>query len=129
MEWIPDGGSYFTLNWQSPIPEVRKNVFSFNSEAGDAIDYYFVQGASMDEVIAGYRHLSGKAPIMPLWSFGFWQSRERYKTQAEIEAVAAEFRKRKIPIDNIVQDWSYWAENDWGSQKFDVKRFQILRPW
>jgi alpha-D-xyloside xylohydrolase len=83
----------------------------------------------MDEVIAGYRHLSGKAPIMPLWSFGFWQSRERYKTQAEIEAVAAEFRKRKIPIDNIVQDWSYWAENDWGSQKFDVKRFQILRPW
>ncbi|MDR3006906.1 MAG: DUF5110 domain-containing protein [Sphingobacterium sp.] len=124
MEWIPDGGeSYFTFNWQSPIPEARKNIFSFNSEAGDAIDYYFVQGASMDEVIAGYRHLSGKAPIMPLWSFGFWQSRERYKTQAEIEEVATEFRKRKIPIDNIVQDWSYWSENDWGSQKFDGKRF------
>ncbi len=124
MEWIPDGGeSYFTLNWQSPVPDTRKNLFSFNSEAGDAIDYYFIQGKSMDEVISGYRLLSGKAPIMPLWSFGFWQSRERYKTQTEVEAVAAEFRKRKIPVDNIVQDWSYWAENDWGSQKFDVERF------
>lgn len=124
MEWIPDGSeSYFTLNWQSPIPATRQNLFSFNSEAGDAIDYYFVHGESMDDVISGYRHLSGKAPIMPVWSFGFWQSRERYKTQAEIEQVATEFRKRKIPIDNIVQDWSYWSENDWGSQQFDLKRF------
>lgn len=124
MEWIPDGSeSYFTLNWQSPVPETRKNLFSFNSEAGDAVDYYFIHGSSMDDVIAGYRKLSGKAPIMPLWSFGFWQSRERYKTQEEIEQVATEFRRRKIPIDNIVQDWSYWSEHDWGGQKFDLKRF------
>jgi len=124
MEWIPDGSeSYFTINWQSPIPAARQDLFSFNSEAGDAIDYYFVHGTSMDDVISGYRHLSGKAPIMPIWSFGFWQSRERYKTQAEIEQAAMEFRQRKIPIDNIVQDWSYWSENDWGSQKFDPNRF------
>lgn len=124
IEWLPDGGeSYFTFNWQSPIPEPRKNMFSFNSEAGDAIDYYFVHGQSMDEVVSGYRHVSGKAPIMPLWSFGYWQSRERYKTQAEIESVATEFRNRKIPIDNIVQDWSYWSEPDWGSQQFDKTRF------
>lgn len=124
IEWLPDGGeSYFTLQWQSPIPSERQKLFSFQSEAGDAIDYYFVQGNSMDDVISGYRQLSGKAPIMPVWSFGFWQSRERYKTQAEIEEVALAFRKRKIPIDNIVQDWSYWSEPDWGSQKFDLKRF------
>ena len=124
MEWLPDGGeSYFTVNWQSPVPEKRKSMFSFNSEAGDAIDYYFVYGKSMDDVVSGYRRLSGKAPIMPLWSFGFWQSRERYKTQAEIESVASEFRRRKIPIDNIVQDWSYWSEPDWGSQQFDETRF------
>lgn len=124
MEWIPDGSeSYFTFDWQSPLPQLPENIFSFNSEAGDAIDYYFVYGKSMDDVISGYRHLSGKAPIMPRWSFGYWQSRERYKTQAEVEEVALEFRKRKIPIDNIVQDWSYWAEHDWGSQKFDLKRF------
>lgn len=124
IEWLPDGGeSYFTLNWQSPLPEELKHTFSFASEAGDAIDYYFIHGKHMDEVISGYRALSGKAPIMPLWSFGFWQSRERYKTQQEIEEVAQEFRKRRIPIDNIVQDWSYWAEHDWGSHDFDKTRF------
>lgn len=124
IEWLPDGGeSYFTLNWQSPLPEELKHTFSFASEAGDAIDYYFIHGNDMDAVISGYRELSGKAPIMPRWSFGFWQSRERYKTQQEIEEVAQEFRKRRIPIDNIVQDWSYWAEHDWGSHDFDKTRF------
>lgn len=124
IEWLPDGGeSYFTLNWQSPLPTDLKNTFSFASEAGDAIDYYFIYGKDMDEVISGYRDLSGKAPIMPRWSFGYWQSRERYKTQQEIEQVAQEFRKRRIPIDNMVQDWSYWAEHDWGSHEFDRARF------
>ena len=124
IEWLPDGGeSYFTLNWQSPLPADLQETFAFASEAGDAIDYYFIHGQNMDDVISGYRHLSGKAPIMPLWSFGYWQSRERYKTQQEIEEVAEEFRKRRIPIDNIVQDWSYWAEHDWGSHDFDPSRF------
>lgn len=124
IEWLPDGGeSYFALQWQSPIPKQNENLFSFNSEAGDAIDYYFIHGSSMDDVVSGYRKLSGKAPIMPIWSMGYWQSRERYKTQQEVEEVATEFRKRKIPIDNIVQDWSYWAEPDWGSQQFDAARF------
>lgn len=124
VEWLPDGGqSYFTLNWQSPLPQEKQHTFSFASEAGDAIDYYFIGGENMDGVISGYRKLSGKAPIMPLWSFGFWQSRERYKTQQELEWVANEFRKRHIPIDNVVQDWSYWAEHDWGSHDFDSTRF------
>lgn len=124
IEWLPDGGqSYFTLNWQSPIPGHLKNTFSLASEAGDTIDYYFIHGKNMDDVISGYRELSGKAPIMPLWSFGYWQSRERYKTQQELEDVANEFRRRRIPIDNIVQDWSYWAEHDWGSHDFDKVRF------
>jgi alpha-D-xyloside xylohydrolase len=124
MEWLPDGGqSYLGLKWQSPVPDSHRNTFSFDSEAGDSIDYYFIAGENGDEVIKGYRQLTGKAPVMPLWSFGFWQSRERYKTQQEIEDVALEFRKRKIPIDNLVQDWSYWAEHDWGSHDFDKKRF------
>jgi alpha-D-xyloside xylohydrolase len=124
MEWLPDGGqSYLGLKWQSPITENLKNTFSFDSEAGDSIDYYFIAGENGDEVIKGYRQLTGKAPVLPLWSFGYWQSRERYKTQKELEDVALEFRKRKIPIDNLVQDWSYWAEHDWGSHDFDKKRF------
>ena len=77
----------------------------------------------MDEVISGYRTLTGKAPIVPKLALGFWQSRERYKTQDEILTTVGEFRKRKIPIDNIVLDWNYWKEAEWGSQDFDEKRF------
>ncbi len=124
IEWTPDGGeSYMTVNALPPIPAEDANSYSFYSEAGHCIDYYFVYGANIDEVISGYRQLTGKATIVPKWALGFWQSRERYKTQDEILNTVAEFRKRKIPLDNIVLDWSYWKENDWGSQEFDASRF------
>ncbi|ADQ18608.1 glycoside hydrolase family 31 [Leadbetterella byssophila DSM 17132] len=124
MEWVPDGGqAYLGLQWQAPLPDELQNTFSFSSEAGDSIDYYFIAGSTGDEVIQGYRKLTGKAQILPKWAFGYWQSRERYKTQAELEQVAEEFRKRRIPIDNLVQDWSYWSEHDWGSHDFDLTRF------
>lgn len=124
IEWTPEGGeSYISLKWQEPLSDDERNNFSFSSEAGRQIDYYFIYGNNMDEVISGYRTLTGKAPIVPKWALGFWQSRERYKTQDEILSVVDEFRKRKIPIDNIVLDWSYWREAEWGSQDFDEKRF------
>lgn len=123
MEWIPEGESYLSLKWQEPLNEDQQNGFGFCSEAGKQVDYYFVYGDNMDEVISGYRTLTGKAPIVPKWALGFWQSRERYKTQAEILSTVDEFRQRKIPIDNIVLDWSYWKEAEWGSQEFDEKRF------
>jgi alpha-D-xyloside xylohydrolase len=124
MEWIPEGGeSYLSVKWQEPLSQEEQNCFSFASEAGQQIDYYFIYGNSMDEVISGYRTLTGKAPIVPKWALGFWQSRERYKTQNEILSTVDEFRKRKIPIDNIVLDWSYWREAGWGSQDFDETRF------
>ncbi|SEL42388.1 TIM-barrel domain-containing protein [Parapedobacter koreensis] len=124
LEWLPDGGqSYLGIQWQRPIPASDQALFSFDSEAGAGVDYYFVAGDDMDAVIGGYRHLTGRAPIMPRWAFGYWQSRERYKTQQELEEVAREFRRRRIPIDNLVQDWSYWPEHDWGSHTFDSARF------
>ncbi|PRY54258.1 alpha-D-xyloside xylohydrolase [Arcticibacter pallidicorallinus] len=124
IEWLPDGGeSYLSFKWQSPIPQNEKNDFSFLSEAGDQVDYYLVSGKDLDEVIAGYRLLTGKASIVPKWAMGFWQSRERYKTQDEILSTVKTFRDRKIPLDNIVLDWSYWEENQWGSQEFDTERF------
>lgn len=124
LEWIPDGGeSYISAQFLPPASADDANTFSFDSEAGRQIDYYFVYGINLDEVIHGYRQLTGKAPIVPKWAMGFWQSRERYKSQDEILNTVAEFRKRKIPLDNIVQDWFYWKENEWGSQEFDKIRF------
>lgn len=123
IEWVPDGGeSYLSLKWQV-APAEEQNRLSLFSEAGDQIDYYFIAGKNLDEVISGYRSITGKAEIFPKWALGFWQSRERYKTQKEILDVVMEFRKRKIPLDNIVLDWSYWEQDKWGSQDFDLTRF------
>jgi Alpha-glucosidases, family 31 of glycosyl hydrolases len=123
IEWKPDGGAYIGLKALSPVPDKEQNKLSFWSEIGNQINYYFIYGNSMDKVISGYRNVTGKAPIMPNWAMGFWQSRERYKTQDEIVGALREFRKRQIPIDNIVMDWSYWKENQWGSHEFDPARF------
>jgi len=124
IEWIPDGSeSYLSLKWLEPVPEAAQNQYSFSSEAGQQLDYYFIAGQNMDEVISGYRTITGKATIVPKWAMGFWQSRERYKTADEMLRTVAEFRKRRIPLDNIVLDWSYWKEDAWGSQDFDPARF------
>ena len=96
---------------------------SWWGEMQEQIDYYFVYGESMDDVIKGYRTLTGKAPIMPKWAMGYWQSREKYNTQEEVESTFAEFRKRNIPIDNIVIDWLHWKQDSWGSHEFDKERF------
>jgi alpha-D-xyloside xylohydrolase len=124
IQWIPDGGdSYLSVNWINPPAKENENSYSFASEAGKQLDYYFISGNSMDEVVSGYRTVTGKATIVPKWAMGFWQSRERYKTQDEVVNTVDEFRKRKIPLDNIVLDWSYWKQDDWGSQEFDASRF------
>lgn len=124
IEWIPDGGeSYCALRALTPVPDAEQNKLAFWSEMGKQLDYYFIKGNNIDEVISGYRTLTGKAQVMPKWAMGFWQSRERYKTQDEILSVMTEFRKRQIPIDNIVQDWSYWEEDQWGAHDFDTTRF------
>jgi len=124
LDWVPDGGvSYIGLKALSPVAQDVQDDISFSSEMGNQIDYYFMKGNSMDEVISRYRTLTGKAQVMPKWAMGFWQSRERYKTQEELESTLKEFRKRQIPIDNIVQDWSYWEVDKWGSHEFDKKRF------
>lgn len=124
LDWIPDGGeSYIGLKALTPVDPEEQERISFWSEMGDQIDYYFMAGNSMDDVISRYRELTGKAQVMPKWAMGFWQSRERYKTQDELLDVLDEFREREIPIDNIVQDWSYWPVDQWGSHEFDKERF------
>jgi alpha-D-xyloside xylohydrolase len=93
------------------------------SEVADGIDYYFIAGKNIDEVISGYRKLTGQAPLYPKWAYGFFQSKERYKTQDEILGVVNEFRQRQVPIDCIVQDWFYWNPQKWGSHFIDRDRY------
>ncbi len=124
LEWKPDGGvSYIGLKALSPRPAEEQGNLSLYSEMGDQIDYYFISGDDMDKVISGYRTLTGKAPIMPKWAMGYWQSRERYQSQGELLNVVREYRKRNIPLDNIVLDWFYWPEDSWGSHEFNPKTF------
>jgi alpha-D-xyloside xylohydrolase len=79
-----------------------------SSEVADTIDYYFLYGPELDQVVAGYRELTGAAPMFGKWAYGFWQCKNRYKSQAELLGVAAKYRELQIPIDNIVQDWFWW---------------------
>ena len=124
IEWQPDGGeSYCGLRVAKPRSEMDRNALTIWCEMAKDMDYYFIAGQNFDEVISGYRTLTGKASLYPKWVLGFWQSRERYKTQEELVGTLAEFRKRQIPIDNIVQDWNYWPEDQWGSHEFEASRY------
>lgn len=124
IEWQPDGDvSYCGLRVAAPRSEAEKNQLSIWSEMSPDMDYYFIAGKNMDEVISGYRTLTGKALVYPKWVLGFWQSRERYQSSKDIEENMKKFRDLKIPVDNIVQDWNYWKLDSWGSHEFESARY------
>jgi alpha-D-xyloside xylohydrolase len=114
------------LLWKPPIAEPATSLWS---QVGDGIDYWFVYGPEIDRVIAGYRRLTGEAPMMPRWAFGFWQCKERYRSADEVIDVLRGYRERRIPIDNIVQDWRYWPDGKWGSHEFDHERYPDPAGW
>lgn len=92
---------------------------SFKSEVGESADYYFMYGGNADGVISHMRELTGKAPMFPLWTFGFWQSKERYKSEDEIVGVVKKYRELSVPLDGIIQDWQYWGNNYlWNAMEF-----------
>lgn len=95
------------------------NTSVFRSEVGNDISYYFIYGPNLDKVVAGYRTLTGTAPMFPKWAYGFWQCREHYASQEETLDAAEGFRSRHIPVDLIVQDWQYWGKWGWGAYQFD----------
>ena len=112
-------------NYSSTIFSSQEGEHAFRSEVGDASDYYFLLGSTMDEIVSAYRYLTGAVPMFPKWAFGFWQSKERYKSFAELESVVNEYRKRRIPLDNIVQDWEYWGDKpNWNSLRFETDGFK-----
>ncbi|WP_033148212.1 TIM-barrel domain-containing protein [Prevotella sp. P6B1] len=110
------------LYWDNYAPtqfDDDANGMSLTSEAGEAIDYYFMYGGSADGVIAQMRYLSGDVPMFPLWTYGFWQSKERYKSAAETEHIVDQHRALQVPLDGIIQDWQYWGSNYlWNAMDF-----------
>ncbi len=122
-EWKNEGGAYLRFLHLDPLPDAERHELSLASDVANAIDYYYIAGGNMDEVIAGYRHLTGQAAMMPEWAYGFWQSRQRYQTQDQLVGVFKKYRDLKLPIDNIVQDWRYWKDPAWGSHEFDATRY------
>ena len=129
IEWTPQGG-YLRLLHLDPLPDDERHEFRFSSEVAKTIDYYFVVGTDMDDVIAGYRALTGKAVMLPRWAYGFWQSRQRYETQDQLLGVLDEYRKEKLPLDAIVQDWLYWPEDAVGQPRIRSHALPRSRqPW
>ena len=99
------------------------NQTTFRSPNARSLDYVVFYGNNADEVIDGYRKLSGNVPMLPKWAYGFWQCRERYTSGEHLVKTIEEFRKRKLPVDVIVQDWQYWGKYGWGVPKFDETHY------
>ncbi|MCF0187218.1 MAG: DUF4968 domain-containing protein, partial [Bacteroidaceae bacterium] len=105
----------YGLLWNNASPTVwsdSKNETSFESDMGSAVDYFVLAGGNADKVLANLRHLTGHVPMLPLWNFGFWQSKERYLNQDETVGILRKYRELQIPIDCVVQDWQYWGVGD-----------------
>jgi alpha-D-xyloside xylohydrolase len=94
-------------------------TLSLESQVGKLVDYYFMYGGTADGVIRQMRWLTGEVPMLPLWTYGFHQSRERYKTQDELLEVVRKYRELGVPFDGIIQDWQYWGSNyTWNAMEF-----------
>ncbi len=93
----------------------------------EQLDYYFIMGENVDEIISGYRQLTGRAVMLPKWAFGYVQSKEAYHTQEELIGIAGEYRRRHVGLDCVVQDWNTWENGAWGNKKVDKKRYPNLR--
>lgn len=112
----------YGLFWDNYSPTTfrdNEESTSFQSEVGQGIDYYFLAGNNADGVVALMRDLTGQAPMFPLWTYGYWQSKERYKSQDEMVGVVRQYRDLRVPIDGIIQDWQYWGNNYlWNAMEF-----------
>ncbi len=123
LQSIKGWGIYWE-NYSPTVFEDNAEGMSFTSEAGQGIDYYFMYGGSADGVIAQMRYLSGDVPMFPLWTYGYWQSKERYKTAQETEGIVDQYRALQVPLDGIIQDWQYWGSNYlWNAMDFLAEDF------
>ncbi|MDR3217645.1 MAG: DUF5110 domain-containing protein [Dysgonamonadaceae bacterium] len=118
------GYGIFWDNYSPTTYNDNPQEMSLESEVGECSDYYFMYGKTADGVMAQLRDLTGQAPLFPLWTYGFWQSRERYKSQQETMDVVDKYRELGVPLDGIIQDWQYWGDNtNWNSMNFENPQF------
>ena len=123
LQSIKGWGIYWE-NYSPTLFEDNANGMTFDAEVGDGVDYYFMYGGSADGVIAQMRYLSGDVPMFPMWTFGFWQSKERYKSAKETESIVDQYRALNVPLDGIIQDWQYWGSNYlWNAMDFLAEDF------
>ena len=123
LQSIKGWGLYWE-NYSPTVFEDNAQGMTFTSEAGVGVDYYFMYGGSADGVIAQMRYLSGDVPMFPLWTYGYWQSKERYKTARETESIVDQYRSLNVPLDGIIQDWQYWGSNYlWNAMDFLAEDF------
>jgi alpha-D-xyloside xylohydrolase len=117
----------YGLFWDNYSPTTFKDTpseTSFRSEVGEGVDYYFMYGGNADGVVACMRDLTGQVPMFPLWTYGYWQSKERYKSQDETVGVVRKYRELGVPLDGIIQDWRYWGNNYlWNAMEFLNEEF------
>ena len=118
LQSIKGWGLYWE-NYSPTLFEDNAEGMTFDAEVGEGIDYYFMYGGSADGVIAQMRQLTGDVPMFPLWTYGYWQSKERYKSAAETEGIVDQYRELQVPLDGIIQDWQYWGSNYlWNAMDF-----------
>lgn len=111
----------YGLLWNTAAQSTMNNQFPraliLSAEAAEGLDYYFIYGPEPDQIIHQYRELTGHAPLFGEWAYGFFQSKDRYKTQDELVGIVDQYRAKHIPLDTVVQDWQWWTK--WGSSDFN----------
>ena len=112
----------YGLLWNTAAQSTFNNQFpravTFSANAAEGLDYYFIYGPEPDAIIHQYRELTGHAPLFSEWAYGFFQSKDRYKTQDELVGIVDQYRSRHIPLDTVVQDWQWWTK--WGASDFNA---------
>jgi alpha-D-xyloside xylohydrolase len=119
----------YALMWNTAALTYVDNRFPtdliLTAIAGKSIDYYFIYGPEMDTIIHEYRSMTGHAPMLPKWAYGFFQSKDRYISLDEIQKIAQRYRDEHIPLDAMVQDWFWWkneGDPDFNDNFHDVPK-------
>lgn len=110
----------YGMLWHNPAmgsAAFGTNLTQWHSRSTDVLDYWITAGDSPAEIVEAYARATGLPPMMPDYAMGFWQSKMRYCTQAELMDVAREYRRRGLPLSVIVADYYHWPRS--GDWKFD----------